>query len=88
MDKDFALVRTLEDHVHYVMMLCLNPRDPGTFASASMDRTVKVWSTNGTKANFTLTGHSAGVNSVDYYRGDKPYLMSGGDDRLVKVWDY
>jgi coatomer subunit beta' len=26
---------------------------------------------------------------VDYYSGgDKPYLVSGGDDRLVKIWDY
>lgn len=30
-----------------------------------------------------------GVNCVDYYHGgDKPYLISGADDRLVKIWDY
>lgn len=23
-----------------------------------------------------------------YYGGDKPYLISGADDRLVKIWDY
>jgi len=29
------------------------------------------------------------VNCVDYYMGgDKPYLISGADDRLVKIWDY
>ena len=29
------------------------------------------------------------MNCVDYYSGgDKPYLVSGGDDRLVKIWDY
>ena len=29
------------------------------------------------------------MNCVDYYHGgDKPYLMSGADDRLVKIWDY
>jgi WD40 repeat protein len=27
--------------------------------------------------------------SSSYYSGgDKPYLISGGDDFLVKVWDY
>ena len=36
-----------------------------------------------------LSGHDKGVNCVDYYHGgDKPYLMSGADDRLVKIWDY
>jgi len=30
-----------------------------------------------------------GVNCVDYYMGgDKPYLISGADDRMVKIWDY
>ena len=41
------------------------------------------------QANFTLEGHEKGVNCVDYYLGgDKPYLISGGDDRLLKIWDY
>lgn len=39
--------------------------------------------------NFTLEGHEKGVNCVDYYHGgDKPYLISGADDRMVKIWDY
>lgn len=26
---------------------------------------------------------------MDYYHGgDKPYIISGADDRLVKIWDY
>jgi len=30
-----------------------------------------------------------GVNTVDYFHGgEKPYLISGADDRLVKIWDY
>lgn len=29
------------------------------------------------------------MNAVDYYHGgDKPYLISGADDRVVKIWDY
>lgn len=29
------------------------------------------------------------MNCIDYYHGgDKPYLISGADDRLVKIWDY
>ncbi len=90
MDNNFNLVRVLDDHVHYVMMMSLNPRDPNTFASCSLDKTIKIWtlSTNSTKANFTLTGHQGGINSVDYFRGEKPYIISGADDRLIKIWDY
>lgn len=36
--------------------------------------------------NFTLEGHEKGVNCVDYFSGgDRPYLASGADDKLVKV---
>ena len=36
--------------------------------------------------NFTLEGHEKGVNTLDYYSGgDRPYLVSGADDRLIKV---
>lgn len=58
-EKNFSLVKSLEEHIHYVMDLAINPRDIGTFCSGSLDRTVKVWSFNsaGTNANFTLEGH-------------------------------
>jgi len=31
-----------EGHGHYVMMVKINPRDTNTFASASLDKTIKV----------------------------------------------
>lgn len=70
------------------MMVAFNPRDPNTFASAGMDKTIKVWTISNSKPNFTLNGHEGGVNCVDFHRGDKPYLISGGDDRVIKIWDY
>lgn len=49
----------------------------------------QVWQLGSSISNFTLEGHEKGVNCVDYYHGgDKPYLISGADDRLVKIWDY
>ena len=48
-----------------------------------------MWQLGSNTANFSLEGHEKGVNCVDYYHaGDKPYLISGADDRLVKIWDY
>ena len=60
-----------------------------TFASASLDRTIKVWGLGSHSPHYTLEGHERGVNCVDYYpSGDKPYILSGADDRTVKIWDY
>ncbi len=33
-----------EGHSHYVMGIAINPKDTSLFASACLDRTVKVWS--------------------------------------------
>lgn len=88
-DKNWACQQVFEGHTHYVMQIVINPKDNNTFASASLDRTVKVWQLGSTSPNFTLDGHEKGVNCIDYYHGgDKPYLISGADDRLVKIWDY
>lgn len=88
-DKHFACVHVFEGHGHYVMMATFNPKDVHAFASASLDRTVRVWGLGATHAHFALDGHERGVNCVAYYPGaDKPYLLSGSDDRTVKVWDY
>jgi len=88
-EKNWACQQVFEGHTHYVMQIVINPKDNNTFASASLDRTVKIWQLGSNTPNFTLEGHEKGVNCVDYYHaGDKPYLISGADDRLVKIWDY
>jgi len=91
-DKDFDCIQVFEGHSHYVMMIKINPRDTNTFASASLDKSIKVWGLTAGTAHFSLDGagaHEKGVNCIDYYPGgDKPYLLSGADDRTVKIWDY
>ncbi|KAJ1555225.1 Coatomer subunit beta' [Cladochytrium tenue] len=88
-DKGWRCVMVFEGHTHFVMQAVFNPKDLNTFASASLDKTIKVWSLGSNVPNYTLEGHEKGVNCVDYYHGgDKPYLVSGADDKTVKVWDY
>ncbi|TIA88151.1 hypothetical protein E3P99_02775, partial [Wallemia hederae] len=88
-DKQWRCQQVFEGHTHYIMNMVFNPKDTNTFASACLDRTVKVWSLGSPTANFTLEAHDKGVNYVEYYHGnDKPYIVTTGDDRLVKLWDY
>lgn len=88
-EKNWTCAQVYEGHTHYVMQVVINPKDNNTFASASLDMTVKVWSLGSGQANFTLFGHEKGVNCVDYcHSADKPYLISGADDRTVRIWDY
>eukprot|EP00971_Amphidinium_carterae_P266164 5279779-Amphidinium_carterae.1 len=90
-DKSWANTQVFEGHAHYVMMCCWNPKDANNFASCSLDRSIKVWGIGGgnNTAHFTLNGHQRGVNCVDYMpTGEKPYLISGSDDKTVRIWDY
>ncbi|KAH7438102.1 hypothetical protein KP509_04G001300 [Ceratopteris richardii] len=88
-DKGWACTQIFEGHSHYVMQVAFNPKDTNTFASASLDRTIKIWNLGSPEPNFTLDAHMKGVNCVDYFTGgDKPYLITGSDDHTAKVWDY
>ncbi|PKA57196.1 Coatomer subunit beta'-1 [Apostasia shenzhenica] len=92
-DKGWMCTQIFEGHSHYVMQVTFNPKDTNTFASASLDRTIKVlidiWNLGSPDPNFTLDAHVKGVNCVDYFTGgDRPYLITGSDDQTAKVWDY
>ena len=88
-EKGWSCTQQFEGHSHFVMQVVFNPKDTNTFASSSLDRSIKVWNLGQPTPNFTLEGHDKGVNCIDYFTGgDRPYLVSGADDKLIKIWDY
>lgn len=66
------------------MQVKFNPKDSNTFASCSLDNTIKVWGLNASSPYFSLNEHKMGVNCIDYSSAnDKPYLISGSDDKVA-----
>ncbi|KAK5969966.1 hypothetical protein GCK32_012569, partial [Trichostrongylus colubriformis] len=61
-DNKWQMKQTFEGHTHYVMQVAINPKDNNTFATASLDKTVKVWQFGSQQPNFTLEGHEKGVS--------------------------
>ncbi|KAF7123658.1 hypothetical protein RHSIM_Rhsim12G0197400 [Rhododendron simsii] len=88
-ENDWACTRVFEGHSHYVMGVAFEPKNAVVFASASLDRSVKVWDLGSPNPSFTLEEHSKGINCVNFFTsGDKTYIITGSDDYAAKVWDY
>ena len=68
-DKGWANSQTFEGHTHYVMMVGFNPKDPNTFASASLDKTVKVWNVFEGKGSPMVSNRRKVIGSI--WRGTR-----------------
>lgn len=71
-------------HSDAVRAVAFSP-DGRILATASLDKTIKLWTTDGGLEIRTLTGHDAWVNSIAFSPDGKT-LASASRDNTVKIW--
>lgn len=79
------LVRTLRGHKGVVSSIAFDPEGL-TLASASRDRTVKLWEARSGRLLRTLRGHENSVMSVAFDPTGR-VLASGSEDKTIRLWD-
>ncbi|XP_066339723.1 uncharacterized protein [Miscanthus floridulus] len=87
--KNWECTRTFEGHSDRVTHVNFNPIGTSSFASASLDHTIKVWNISSPESIITtLSDHPDGLVCIHSYRSDmKQYLIAGSCDGTAQIWD-
>jgi WD40 repeat protein/uncharacterized caspase-like protein len=83
-DNTKKLIRTLPGHKMTVADLQFSP-DGKIMASASWDKTIKLWRVEDGQELATLADHQDAVTSIAFSPDGKT-LISGSEDKTVKLW--
>lgn len=79
-----TLLRTLPTN-RMMFSIAFNPGG-NILASADYDRTIKLWEPSSGKLLRTLEGHTARVNSIDFFF-DGRLIASKADDGTIRLWN-
>ncbi len=77
-------------HTSSVEDIQFSPNEPTVFSSCSTDKSIRIWDIRASpnKANMLTceSAHTSDVNVINW-NPNEPFILSGGDDCLIKVWD-
>ncbi|KAE9460599.1 hypothetical protein C3L33_07487, partial [Rhododendron williamsianum] len=83
--RPYRHLKTLTGHTRAVS--CVKFSNDGTLlASASLDKTILIYSSQTLALLSVFSGHSAGVSDLAW-SSDSHYLTSASDDRTLRIWD-
>jgi len=83
-DVASGVTRKVSAHTDDVRSICYSP-DGTRLASASHDKTVKMWNTRDMTVEGTIAAHDRAVTSVDF-SPDGKQIVTASDDKSVKIW--
>ena len=88
-DAEYQIVNEVVGHIYAIHDLQFSP-DGNWLATASMDKTVKIWETKGLKLRKVLDasrhgGHKNSVNKLMWSSFDD-LLVSASDDKNLSIW--
>ncbi|XP_051205879.1 uncharacterized protein [Lolium perenne] len=85
-ENNWECTHTFKEHSDRVTQITFNPVDTNSFASASLDHTIKIW--NVSSPNSTITLSADGLQSLRYIINDiGQFLISDSQDGTTKIWD-
>lgn len=76
---------TFRGHSETIIDLAISP-DGDRVATASFDKTIKIWDAANGMELLTLAGHNDGASAVAF-SPDGKQVASGSYDRTIKIWD-
>lgn len=75
---------TFKAHPEMINAVSISP-DGKNLATASVDKTIKIWNWQTQKLVQTLTGHQDRITSISF-SPDNQTIASGSADKIIKIW--